>query len=119
MRFPVPTLIRLNDATAATASQTSSDGSSDWGQAMSDKQLQQDILDVFQWDPRVETAGISVNVENGVVTLTGAVGTDEERVAAAEDIAHVAGVRLLRQKIEVRDTCLKVMARRDGFRFAA
>ena len=70
---------------------------------MKDKQLQQDILDVFQWDPRVEAAEIGVSVKKGIVTLTGAVGTDEERVAAEEDICHVAGVRELRQRIEVRE----------------
>jgi len=70
---------------------------------MNDKQLQQDILDVFQWDPRVEAADIGVSVKKGIVTLTGAVGTDEERVAAEEDICHVVGVRQLQQRIEVQD----------------
>jgi len=71
---------------------------------MSDKHLRQEILDVFQWDPRVEAAHIGVDVENGVVTLTGAVGTDDERIATEEAIRHVAGVRKLLQKIEVRQT---------------
>jgi len=35
--------------------------------------------------------------------LTGAVGTDEERVAAEEDIYHIVGVHQLRQRIEVRE----------------
>jgi hypothetical protein len=35
-------------------------------QVMSDKQLRQEILDVFQWDQRSKLA-----IENGVVTLTG------------------------------------------------
>jgi len=69
---------------------------------MSDKQVRQEILDVFQWDPRVEAAHIGVSVEHGVVTLTGAVGTDDERIAAEEAIRHVAGVRQVLQRIEVR-----------------
>ena len=68
---------------------------------MSDKQLRQEILDVFQWDPRVDRTHIGVSVEHGVVTLTGTVGTDGERIATEEDIHHVAGVRQLLQRIEV------------------
>jgi osmotically-inducible protein OsmY len=70
---------------------------------MSDKHLKQEILDVFQWDPRIATARIGVAVENGIVTLTGAVGTDDERIAAEEALRHVAGVRDLLQKIEVQE----------------
>ena len=70
---------------------------------MSDKQLRQEILDVFQWDPRLEAANIGVRVEKGIVTLTGTVGTNEERVAAKEDVCHFAGVHQLRQRIEVRE----------------
>ena len=70
---------------------------------MSDQQLKQDILDVFQWDPRVESADITVKVDQGIVTLTGVVGTDEERVAAEEDICHIVGIHQLRQRIKVRE----------------
>jgi osmotically-inducible protein OsmY len=69
---------------------------------MSDKQVRQEILDVFQWDPRVEAAHIEVTVEHGVVTLTGSVATDDERTAAREAVRHVAGVRQLVERIEVR-----------------
>ncbi len=75
----------------------------DRSRAMSDKQVRQEILDVFQWDPRVEAAHIEVSVEHGVVTLTGAVRTDDERIAAEEAIRHVAGVRQLLERIEVRE----------------
>jgi len=71
--------------------------------AMNDQQIEQDILDVFQWDPRIEPEDISVKVEKGIVTLIGSVGTDEERVAAEEDIYHIVGVHQLRQRIEVRE----------------
>jgi osmotically-inducible protein OsmY len=66
-----------------------------------DSQIRQEILDVFQWDPRIELARIEIAVENSVVTLTGAVGTDDERIAMEEAIRHVTGVRQLLQKIEV------------------
>jgi osmotically-inducible protein OsmY len=70
---------------------------------MSDRQLRQEILDVFQWDPRVETAKIRVAVKRGIVTLTGLVGTDEERVAAEADACHIVGPYQLRGQIEVKD----------------
>jgi osmotically-inducible protein OsmY len=66
-----------------------------------DSQIRQEILDVLQWDPRIELARIEIAVENSVVTLTGAVGTDDERIAMEEAIRHVTGVRQLLQKIEV------------------
>ena len=70
---------------------------------MSDRQLRQDILDVFQWDPRVETAKLRVRVKRGIVTLSGLVGTDGERVAAEEDVCHVVGVQQLRGRIHVKE----------------
>ena len=71
---------------------------------MRDSQIRQEILDVFQWDPRIELERIEITVENSVVTLTGAVGTDDERIAMEEAIRHVTGVRQLLQKIEVGQT---------------
>jgi osmotically-inducible protein OsmY len=67
-----------------------------------DNQIRQEILEVFQWDPRIELERIEVAVKNCVVTLTEAVGTDDERMAMEEAIRHVAGVRQILQKIEVR-----------------
>ena len=70
--------------------------------AMSDKHLRQEILDVFQWDPRIEAAHVAIAVEHGVVTLTGSVGSDDERIAAEQAIRHVVGVREVVERIEVR-----------------
>ena len=69
---------------------------------MSDKQVRQAILDVFQWDPRIEARHVGLLVEQGVVTLTGIVESEDERIAAEEAVHHVAGVRLLQDEIEVR-----------------
>ena len=71
---------------------------------MSDRQLRQEILDVFQWDPRIEARHIGLAVEKGVVTLTGAVETEDERMATEEAVYHVAGVLGLLDRIEVRPT---------------
>jgi osmotically-inducible protein OsmY len=75
-------------------------GSTNGGTTMSDRQLRQEILDVFQWDPRIGATHVNVAVQNGVVTLTG-VGTNDERIATEEAVRHVSGVRELLQKIEV------------------
>jgi hyperosmotically inducible protein len=85
---------------------------------MSDTQLRQQILDVFQWDPRVETAKIRVSVKRGVVSLSGLVGTDDERVAAEEDACHVVGVHQLRERIHVKDA-LAAQSWRGTMDFAA
>ena len=85
---------------------------------MNDKQLQQDILDVFQWDPRVETAGISINVENGIVTLTGAVGTDEERIATEEESAMSRAFVSFANGSKFGKHLGRGHGTADGFRFA-
>ena len=71
---------------------------------MRDKQLRQEILDVFQWEPRVEAAHIDVRVQRGIVTLTGRVETEDEKLAAEHATRHVDGVRGIAQQIEVRPT---------------
>ena len=39
----------------------------------SDAQLQRDLLHELKWDPRVEEMDVRVDVNDGVVTLTGTV----------------------------------------------
>jgi osmotically-inducible protein OsmY len=73
---------------------------------MDDRQLRQDILDVFQWDPRIEAAQIRIAVDHGVVTLSGRVGTRDEIVAVEEAAQHVDGIRAIAQRIEVRSPFL-------------
>jgi osmotically-inducible protein OsmY len=69
---------------------------------MNDKQLRQDILDVFQWEPRIDAGHIAVVVERGFVTLTGRVESDDEKIAAEHVARHVDGVRDVVLSIEVR-----------------
>ena len=45
------------------------------------------------WDPRVEDAELSADVERGVVTLRGTVSSYARRQAAEEAAHRVAGVR--------------------------
>ena len=53
---------------------------------MTDRELQESILKALDWEPDMETARIGVAVEDGVVTLFGAVATAAEK-AAAETVA--------------------------------
>jgi osmotically-inducible protein OsmY len=71
---------------------------------MKDLDLRQDILDELEFDPRVDAANVGVTVDDGIVTLTGHVGSYAERMAAERGVQRVKGVRAIAQEIEVRTT---------------
>jgi osmotically-inducible protein OsmY len=57
-----------------------------------DFEIQQAVLDELRWDTRVRATDIGVEVDAGVVTLTGAVDSFAQRVAAQEAAHRVHGV---------------------------
>jgi osmotically-inducible protein OsmY len=57
-----------------------------------DTNLRRMVLDELRWDPRVQDTRITVAVENGVVSLTGAVYSYATRLAAQEAAHRVEGV---------------------------
>jgi osmotically-inducible protein OsmY len=67
-----------------------------------DSQLQRDVLDELQWEPRVAHASIGVAAMDGVITLSGFVGSYAEKLAAEQAARRVKGVRGLAEEIEVR-----------------
>jgi osmotically-inducible protein OsmY len=67
-----------------------------------DSQLQQDVMDELQWEPRVDHANIGVAAKDGVITLSGFVGCYAEKIAAEKAARRVKGVRGLAEEIEVR-----------------
>lgn len=70
--------------------------------AVTDQQIQRDVLEEFKWDPRLLPNEIGVAVKDGVVTLTGWVDSYTKKWAA-EDAAHrVRGVKAVANDIEVR-----------------
>ena len=69
---------------------------------MSDKTLRQAVMDELEWDPSFNAQHIGVAVEEGVVTLTGHVGSYIERLAAEKAVKRVKGVRAIAEEIEVR-----------------
>jgi osmotically-inducible protein OsmY len=69
---------------------------------MSDKDLRQYIIDELDFEPSVDAAHIGVAVENGVVTLTGHVGSYAEKLAAVAATRRIKRVRAIAEEIEVR-----------------
>ncbi|HEY6074532.1 MAG TPA: BON domain-containing protein, partial [Anaerolineales bacterium] len=68
----------------------------------SSKELQRRVLDELDWEPSVNAAHIGVAVNDGVVTLTGAVTTYAEKVAAEHATKRLIGVKAVANDLEVR-----------------
>jgi len=69
---------------------------------MSDMTLRQDVIDELDFDPSINSANIGVAVSNGVVTLSGHVGSYSEKLASEKAAQRVKGVRGIAQEIVVR-----------------
>lgn len=67
-----------------------------------DKDLQNEILEELRWDPVLYNLHIKVDVEEGEITLTGAVDSYSKREAAEEVIKRVNGIKRVINKIEIR-----------------
>jgi len=57
-----------------------------------DGQIQKDVLEELLWDTRVAATDVGVEVDNGVVTLTGTLNSYAKKLAAREAAHRVAGV---------------------------
>ena len=66
-----------------------------------DSALQQRVLEELRWEPSINAAHIGVAAESHVVTLTGAVPSYYQKVAAERAAARVLGVHGLANEIEV------------------
>lgn len=67
-----------------------------------DAEIQQDVLRELKWDTRVEETDVGVEVDAGVVTLSGTVGSWGKRQAAADAAHRVRGVLDIANDIVVR-----------------
>lgn len=67
-----------------------------------DNDIQHDVLDEFVWDPEVEAPEVGVQVDDGVVTLTGAVDSYAIKLAAERAAQRVDGVRAVANDLTVR-----------------
>lgn len=68
---------------------------------MTNRELQEMVLNALEWEPGVDAAQIGVTVRNGVVTLTGNVTTLRQKWNAERATRHVHGVVALANDIEV------------------
>ena len=69
---------------------------------MTDQHIKQTVLDELGWEPSVNAAHIGVTAREGIVTLTGHVGSYAEKWAAEQGAARVSGVKALVDNIEVQ-----------------
>jgi len=67
-----------------------------------DWEIQQGVIRELRWDARVDETDLGVQVDDGVVTLTGTVNSYLKRVAAQEAAHRVVGVLDVANDIEVR-----------------
>lgn len=74
----------------------------------SDTQIQQDVLRELRWDMRVKETEVGVEVDKGIVTLTGSVDSYAKKLAAREAAHRVVGVLDVADDIEVRIPSLMV-----------
>jgi len=78
-----------------------------------DKQLQQDVIAELAWEPSVNPAHIGVEVDGGVVTLAGHVGSYAEKLDAERAAQRVCGVRAIAVEIDVKIPGLSVRTDAD------
>ena len=68
----------------------------------SDIQLKTDIEEELLWDPKINSAQVGVSVDNGAVSLLGAVDTYAEKWAAEDAVKRVSGVVTIAQDLTVK-----------------
>jgi hypothetical protein len=66
-----------------------------------DAQVASDVQNKINGDSNIPDKQLSINANNGVVTLTGTVATDAARNAAANDAAQIEGVKTVVNNLEV------------------
>lgn len=70
-------------------------------------EIAEELRTELEDDPRVDAAGVIVEVENGAVTLRGQVRTYRAKLAAGEDAADAVGVWSVDNEIRVRPEKLR------------
>ena len=81
-----------------------------------DSQLKKDVLAELEWDPEIHAAAIGVGVKDGVVTVSGHLGTYAEKFAIERALRRIEGVRATAMEVDVT---LSPMHRRSDSDIAA
>lgn len=66
-----------------------------------DMQLKQDVIAELNWEPSINAANIGVEVSDGIVTLTGHVGSFADKWTAERAAQRVSGVKALAVEMDV------------------
>ena len=69
---------------------------------MNDFTLRSDVIDELEYEPSIEAANIGIAENDGIVTLSGHVGSYAEKQAALTAVRRVIGVQAIADEIEVR-----------------
>jgi osmotically-inducible protein OsmY len=64
-------------------------------------ELQADVLEALRWEPLLRNDNICVNADNGMITLSGNVGSYIKKSQATDTAKKITGVKAVIEKIEV------------------
>lgn len=67
--------------------------------SMPDEKIQQEVLERLEQSRRVDTSGIEIAVNQGEVTLSGKVSSEEQSTRAEDVASTVLGVRMVRNQL--------------------
>ena len=67
-----------------------------------DEAIHADVIEELEWDPAVSAAEVGVEVDDGVVTLTGKVDSYAKKVAAERAAFRTQGVRAVANELSVK-----------------
>lgn len=69
---------------------------------MTDQRLKQSVLDELAWIPNFNEAHVGVTARDGIVTLTGHVGSYSENCEVERAVGRLTGVKAIAEEIEIR-----------------
>jgi osmotically-inducible protein OsmY len=67
-----------------------------------DLDIRREVQKELDWDPRVDSTGISVQAKDGVVSLTGSVETYAKKIAACDAVHRISGVMDVVDELQVK-----------------
>jgi osmotically-inducible protein OsmY len=67
-----------------------------------DIDLRKDVLEELEWDPSIDARTIGVAIENGIIALTGHVGSYADKTNAERIVKRVHGVQGVANDLEVK-----------------
>jgi osmotically-inducible protein OsmY len=71
-------------------------------QMKTNHELRSDVLEAIRWEPLLKYEEIDVDANDGVITLSGTVGSYIKKSQAEETAKKITGVRAVVEKIEVK-----------------